>query len=62
MDGGSGIAMDLQAELLGELLGGVGGSVHGGSLTCDAISVMQGQKRRLPDVPGDGAGAAQDTP
>ena len=30
MDGGSGIAMDLQAELLGELLGGVGGSIHGG--------------------------------
>ncbi len=42
MDGGGGVAMDLQAELLGELLGGVGGSIHGGSLTCDAIAVMRG--------------------
>ena len=49
MDGGAWVAMDLQAELIGELLGGVGRSIHGGSLTCDAIAVMRerfcGQRR-----------------
>jgi hypothetical protein len=40
MDGSAAIAMDLQAKLLGELLGGMGRSIHGGSLPCGGDPVM----------------------
>lgn len=42
MDGGGGVVMDLQVELFGELLGGVGGSIYGGSLMCGVSLVMWG--------------------
>jgi hypothetical protein len=54
MDGGAAVAMDLQAELLGELLGGVGRSIHGGSLPCGAGSVMRGGGLEA-EVPFDAA-------